>query len=405
MTDPVENMSAAGAGRPPAPQVGADRRQALVVVPCRPLQPTLEFFTKGLGFRVDAIFPADAPSTAELSGHGLTLRLQSTDDPTSADRAGPHLTIRLRCSDASAVQRSMATVEAAGGATACGEGAWRAPNGTRVEVVDADPGLVVPPVSQSLSISRMRDAASWGVGRAGMEYRDIIPGRQGGRFIGSHIRITTDGPVPDYVHYHKVRFQMIYCHRGWVRLVYEDQGDPFVLEAGDCVLQPPEIRHRVLESGGGLEVIELGCPAEHETLADHSMPLPTGGIDPLRVFGAQRFVRHVASGAAWHPWRFDGFQYRDIGIGAATEGLAGVRVVRPVDADRTPRSTHDAEFVFGFVLRGSCTLECDGVAPTDLLDGDTFVVPAGIVHALTSCSPDFELLDVTLPDLVPIALP
>src|SRR6185312_10404915 len=24
-------------------------------------------------------------------------------------------------------------------------------------------------------------------------------------------------------------------------------GDPFVMHAGDCVLQPPEIRHRVLE--------------------------------------------------------------------------------------------------------------------------------------------------------------
>ena len=48
MTDPMENMSASGADRHPAPQVGADRRQALVVVPCRPLQPTLEFFTTGL---------------------------------------------------------------------------------------------------------------------------------------------------------------------------------------------------------------------------------------------------------------------------------------------------------------------------------------------------------------------
>ena len=52
------------------------------------------------------------------------------------------------------------------------------------------------------------------------------------------------GPVPDWVHFHKVRFQLIYCWHGWVRVVYEDQGDPFVLQAGDCVIQPPQIRHR-----------------------------------------------------------------------------------------------------------------------------------------------------------------
>jgi len=370
----------------PDPVADAGIRGALVVVPCHPLQPTLEFFTKRLGMRVDAIFPADAPSTAELSGHGLILRLE----PDQHEAPGAHLTLRVRCDEPAAV---------AGGDTVL-----VAPNGTRVELVATTPALVLPPVQQSLVISRLRDAESWGVGRAGMQYRDLIPGRQGGRFIGSHIRITTDGVVADYVHHHQVRFQMIYCHKGWVRLVYEDQGEPFVLEQGDCVLQPPEIRHRVLESGGGLEVIELGCPAEHETLADHTMPLPTAHLAADRDFGGQRFVRHDASEAAWHPWRFGGFEHRDIGIGEATDGLAGVRVARPAGADRTPPSTHDAEFVFGFVLHGSCTLECEGHAPVALLDGDTFVIPAGMVHALTSCSADLELLDVTLPAFVPTTL-
>ena len=73
--------------------------------------------------------------------------------------------------------------------------------------------------------------------------------------------------MADYVHYHNVRFQIIYCYKGWVRVVYEDQGTPFVLQAGDCVLQPPRIRHRVIESSPGLEVIEIASPAEHETFA------------------------------------------------------------------------------------------------------------------------------------------
>ena len=53
---------------------------------------------------------------------------------------------------------------------------------------------------------------------------------------------------------------MIAVRRGWVRVVYEDQGEPFVMEAGDLVLQPPGIRHRVLESSPGLEVVEITLP-------------------------------------------------------------------------------------------------------------------------------------------------
>ena len=40
-----------------------------------------------------------------------------------------------------------------------------------------------------------------------------------------------------------------------------------MLRPGDMVIQPPEIRHRVLESSDGLEVVEIGCPADHITIA------------------------------------------------------------------------------------------------------------------------------------------
>ncbi|HEX3102389.1 MAG TPA: VOC family protein, partial [Pyrinomonadaceae bacterium] len=124
--------------------------------------------------------------------------------------------------------------------------------------------------------------SDWVLGRAGMEYRDLIPGRLGGKVIVSHIRLTSGGEVPDYVHYHKVDFQMIYCKRGRISVVYEDQGPPFWLETGDCVLQPPEIRHRVLECTAGAEVIEVSMPAEHETWVEHEMELPTSELKPDR---------------------------------------------------------------------------------------------------------------------------
>lgn len=131
--------------------------------------------------------------------------------------------------------------------------------------------------------------SGWIKGRAGMEYRDLIPDRMGGKVIASHIRLTKGGEVPDYVHYHKIEFQMIYCLRGRIKVIYEDQGPPFWLEPGDCVLQPPEIRHRVLECEANSEVIEITMPAEHETWVEHDITLPTNELKPDRNFGGQRF--------------------------------------------------------------------------------------------------------------------
>ena len=115
------------------------------------------------------------------------------------------------------------------------------------------------------------DANAWGVGRAGMLYRDLASSRLGGAFIASHIRIPDGGPVPDVVHFHSVSFQLIFCQQGWVDVVYEDQGPPIKLTRGDCVIQPPGIRHRVLKASKGLEVVEIGLPAEHLTEVDHEV--------------------------------------------------------------------------------------------------------------------------------------
>ncbi len=136
----------------------------------------------------------------------------------------------------------------------------------------------------------LRKEGSWTKGRAGMEYRDLIPDRVGGKVIASHIRLVDDGPVADSVHYHKIDFQMIYCLKGRIRVVYEDQGEPFWLEAGDCAIQPPEIRHRVLFAEGNAEVLEVTMPAEHETWIDHELELPNGTLNTERLFNGQKFV-------------------------------------------------------------------------------------------------------------------
>lgn len=357
--------------------------RAEVVIPCSELDPTLAFFTEKLGFRVAEIIPADAPSEVVIVGHGLRIRLQCTG-------TGEPGIIRLLCKDTTALAKSLNLNN-----DSCPY-ELIAPNGTRVQLSDADPPLDLPSVKQSFHVSRL-DSGEWGVGRAGMRYRDLVPDRQGGRFIVSHIHIPTGGPVPDYVHFHKVHFQMIYCYKGWVRVVYEDQGESFIMHEGDCVLQPPKIRHRVLESSDGLEVIEITSPAIHSTFGDLHMTLPTGNVHPERDFSGQRFVRHEVASAKWKPWRLPGFEARDLGIGNATNDVARVCVARYVGGDLRPQpaTTHDMEFFFIFVLKGSLTVICE--TTFKLAAGDSFTIPSNIQHTFLEYSNDLELLEILLP--------
>jgi mannose-6-phosphate isomerase-like protein (cupin superfamily) len=351
-------------------------RSAEVVIRCDDVTEAMGFYHECLGFLVDAIFPADAPKIVVLRGYGLRIRL----DPNGPGPA--HL--RLICDNPREIADTDSLV---------------APDGTVVELISANPPLVLPDVAQSFVFQRASDDSSWGVGRAGMRYRDLIPDRQGGRFIASHIQIPDAGLVPDYVHFHKVRFQMIFCYRGWVRLVYEDQGEPFIMRAGDCVLQPPQIRHRVLESSAGLEVIEIGCPALHETFADPMMPLPNPVVNPGRDFHGQTYILHRSEGAPWSPG-YRGLERRRFGLREATGGIAEASVLRPASvsgASGNVSAAHDGEFYFAFVLDGSTALQREAEEPLPMAVGDSVVIPAGECFAFENPSADLEILEVILP--------
>jgi len=166
------------------------------------------------------------------------------------------------------------------------------------------------------------------------------------------------------------------------------------------VLQPPRIRHRVLDSSPGLEVIEIASPAEHETHADPEMSLPTGTLRPGRVFETQTFCRHEVESAHWEPSRSEQFVARDLGISGATGGLAHAWVLRRADPATWPgvaTATPVGKMVFDFVLAGSVTLKSDDRGAHSLGTGDSFVVPAGQSYQLVDCDDALELLEVTLP--------
>ena len=292
---------------------------------------------KSQGYRLDVIFPADDPQAAVLSRAGEAVRVATPSAPTLSKSLPPF-------------RPEFVLTKAAPGGTP---------------------------------------------GRAGMGYRDLIPSRLGGRYIASHITIRDGGPVADWVHFHKLTLQLIYVRTGWVRVVYEGEGEPFVMNEGDLVLQPPLIRHRVLESSSRLEVVEISAPALHATFADHELELPNG-FDPDRRFGAQRFLRHEASRTRWTAW--NGAEAQETALSLASGGLAEARTIRPAGRSAIEFPAHHGELIFGFVLDGSANL--DGIA---LGPADAFVVPPDRGCLLDQLSPDFRLFHVTTARLDDVA--
>lgn len=288
---------------------------------------------RGEGFRLETIYPADDPHTAIVTRGGTFVRVTTRPD------APP-------------------------------------------------PPGELPPFRPEFVLTRASEDA--GEGRAGMYYRDLVPGRLGGRYIASHITINQGGPVADWVHFHDVALQLIAVGSGWVRVVYEDQGEPFVMQPGDMVLQPPGIRHRVLESSPGLEVIEIGCPALHRTHADHDLALPCGEPDSQRLFNGQRFLRHLSARTAWT--RFGEAEAQETAMKQASAGLVQARILRPRSGSAIHVPPASGELDFAFVLEGSGTL--DHCGRHALGSGDAFVIPPGEGWRVTGGSPDLRLLHV-----------
>ncbi len=349
--------------------------RAEIRLPTNALRDDLPFFTQVLKMRLDMIYPADDPQVAVFSGHGLRLRLEQGANESPG-------TIRILTDDPDGF--------------ADGQRLLTAPNGTRVVIEGLNPPLIQPQTKHAFVVRRLADQAPWVIGRAGMHYRDLVPSRLGGAMIASHIRIPDGGPVPDMVHFHRVGFQLIFCVKGWVDVLYEDQGGMRRLHAGDCFIQPPEIRHRVCEASDGIEVIEIGVPADHLTEIDHDMTLPTPDHHPDREWQGQKFVHNIGADGAFQPFRLPGFLARDTTINAGTQGVASVMVARP-NGEATARTRHHGDILFTFVMAGSMTLLGEGQDPHPVEAGDAFVIPPGMATHYSDPSRDLELLEVSLP--------
>ena len=99
------------------------------------------------------------------------------------------------------------------------------------------------------------------------EYRDLGVAAVTEGKVHAHIVRTTQPCPPEGsgVHYHDLDFQMVFVLKGTSRVWFEGEGE-FSFEAGDCWIQPPSIRHNVLDYSDDYELLEITLPGTYETV-------------------------------------------------------------------------------------------------------------------------------------------
>ena len=101
--------------------------------------------------------------------------------------------------------------------------------------------------------------------RSFFEYRDLgIRQATEGRVVAHLIRAAAGTSFSGQAHRHQTSFQLVYVLKGWIEFDYEGQGI-VRLEAGSCVHQPPNIRHRELGHSDDVELLEIVMPADFKT--------------------------------------------------------------------------------------------------------------------------------------------
>ena len=124
------------------------------------------------------------------------------------------------------------------------------------------------PKKQSFVASHHKpDAFAAGLRRYA-KYRDLGIAAATGGLARAHVvkMLPPDDPAEvSKRHYHDVEFQMIYVLKGWIKGEYEGAG-VVTMREGSCWLQPPRIKHAVLDYSDDCELLEIIMPADFDTV-------------------------------------------------------------------------------------------------------------------------------------------
>ena len=124
------------------------------------------------------------------------------------------------------------------------------------------------PKRQSFVASHHRPDAFEGGLRRYAKYRDLGIAAATNGLARAHVIKMIPPCEPAEVskrHYHDVEFQMIYVLKGWIKGEYDGAG-VVTMREGSCWLQPPKIKHTVLDYSDDCELLEIILPADFETV-------------------------------------------------------------------------------------------------------------------------------------------
>jgi mannose-6-phosphate isomerase-like protein (cupin superfamily) len=100
------------------------------------------------------------------------------------------------------------------------------------------------------------------------QYRDLGVAAATNGLARAHVIKMMPPCIPAEVskrHYHDVDFQMVYVLKGWIKSEYDGEG-VVTMREGSCWLQPPKIKHTVLDYSDDCELLEVILPADFETV-------------------------------------------------------------------------------------------------------------------------------------------
>jgi hypothetical protein len=126
----------------------------------------------------------------------------------------------------------------------------------------------VAPRKQTFVASHLNPNAFEGGLRTYAQYRDLGMAAATNGLAQAHVIKMIppcDPAVVSKRHYHDVEFQMIYVLKGWIKGEYDGAGEVTMVE-GSCWLQPPKLKHTVLDYSDDCELLEIILPAEFDTV-------------------------------------------------------------------------------------------------------------------------------------------
>jgi hypothetical protein len=121
---------------------------------------------------------------------------------------------------------------------------------------------------QRFTASHLADADFRTGLRSYAAYRDLGFNAATGGMVQAHVIRFIPPCRPEEVsklHLHDVDFQMVYVLKGWIKTEFDGVGS-MVMQTGSSWIQPPRIKHKVLDYSNDCEVLEIILPADFQTV-------------------------------------------------------------------------------------------------------------------------------------------